>query len=130
MKSQSYPETIPAKFAGNEALESAYRTGWNQGHGIACHNVPKLGERIFSEARGRVTVDEDNIREIHESECYAAEWNARQFSPWEFIAQEFNSADEDSDACPDALWDAYEQGVSDAISADLATYEDSDYGIE
>ena len=124
MKSQSYPDSIPSEYVNNELLERAYRIGWNRGHGIACHNVPTIGEKLFSESLGRVTVDADNIREIHESICYEVEMNARDFSPFEFYAAEFNRADASEEA-----WEAYDQGVCDSISADLATYTNNDYGI-
>lgn len=219
-KSQSYPETVPAAYAKHSDTERAYRMGWNHGHGIACHNVPTLGEKVFSESLGRVTVDAENIREVHESACFEAESNSRQFSPFEFIASEFNerdkepetlnavfnrfeielpyecavdcshqgdceadvrawltripdiladidpediraelkeygawndeeltddeanrrrllwtaacNANEEFKALPDceSLWEAFDAGIADAIRADLATYEDSDYGIE
>lgn len=130
MKSQSYPESIPAEYASNELLERAYRIGWNQGHGIACHNVPAIGEKLFSESLGRVTVDADNIREIHESICYEVEMNARQFSPFEFYASEFNKADESEEGSSEEAWQAHDAGVRDSISADLATYTDEDYDME
>src|SRR5690348_15078257 len=89
---KSCPDTIPSDYADNEALESAYRDGWNHGHGLACHNVPKLGETIWTESMGRVTVNAENIREVHADQCYAAESNSRQYSPFEFTAAEFNEA--------------------------------------
>jgi len=125
MKSQSSPESIPAPFDASEPLSNAYRKGWNHGHGFACHNVPTLGDKVNSDSLGRVTVDAENIREVHADACHAAESNSRDFSPFEFIAHEFNSAEENSEE----LWEAFEQGASDAISADLATYSDEDYGI-
>ena len=81
---------------------------------------------------GRVTVDADNIREIHESLCHDAEMNARDYSPWEFTASWINEHGEGSDDAPsaDELWEAYDMGVSDSIGADLSTYNDDDYGIE
>ena len=135
--SKNYPDTIPQAFAA-PTLEDAYRRGWNHGHGIACHNVPELGARLFVEDMGRVTVDAENIREVHASFCYAAESNSRSYSPFEFTAHEFNSADcdengqwdADKEGASEALWEAFEVGTDDAISADLAEYTDEDYGIE
>lgn len=40
---RNYPDTVPEAFATDSALASAYRRGWNHGHGLACHNVPTLG---------------------------------------------------------------------------------------
>ena len=119
--SKNYPETNP--FTGAQA--DAYARGWNHGHGIACHNVPELGATIWCEGLGRVTVDAENIREVHQAFCYEAESNSRDYSPFEFTAHAFNES-EDSEA----LWEAFDQGIDDAIAADLAEYTDEDYRIE
>jgi hypothetical protein len=73
---------------------------------------------------GRVTVTAENIRDVHQSECYAAENNSRSYSPFEFTAHEFNESEES-----ESLWSAFEAGTSDAISDELATYTDEQYGI-
>lgn len=108
-----------------ESLQLAYRKGYNHGHGIACHNVPELGANVWTESLGRLTVDAENVREVHADFCWHAEQSSRDFSPFEFIAHEFNAAGEESDE----LWNAFEQGAADAIADDLATYTDEDYGI-
>lgn len=134
---KSYPETIPAEYSRDD-LSDAYKRGWNHGHGIACHNVPSIGDKLFVEDMGRVTVDAENIREVHASNCYAAESNSRCYSPFEFTAHAFNSAENDESGAWDAdkeglsqeLWEAFEAGTNDAISADLSEYTDEDYGIE
>jgi hypothetical protein len=131
------PDTIPEQFAA-EHLADAYRRGWNHGHGFACHNVPTLGEKLFVDGMGRLTVDAENIREVHASNCYVAESNSRDYSPFEFTAHEFNSADcdeegkfdPDKEGNSEALWEAFEAGTFAAIAADLETYADADYGIE
>jgi hypothetical protein len=121
----SFPSTVPFPYSGDDLLTDAYRRGWNHGHGIACHNVPVLGERIFSDSLGRVTVDADNIREVHADACHAAADNSRSYSPFEFTAHEFNESE-----YSEGLWEAFEAGTADAIAADLATYTDADYYIE
>lgn len=126
---------IPDTYAANETLSSAYRNGWNHGHGIACHNVPEIGAKLFVEDMGRVTVDANNIREVHQSFCFSAESNSRQYSPFEFLAHDLNSLDDETDEekeneiSSEEAWEAFEAGVSDSIFADLATYSDEDYGI-
>jgi hypothetical protein len=75
---------------------------------------------------------------VHQSLCYSAETNSRCFSPFEFTAHEFNSAETDAaghwvpelEGLSEQLWEAFERGTSDAIAADLSTYDDEDYGIE
>lgn len=131
------PDTIPTEYQRDD-LQDAYRQGWNHGHGIACHNVPSIGDKLFTESLGRVTVDADNIRDVHSDACYSAESNSRCYSPFEFTAHDFNSAEQDEDGNWDAdkeglsdeLWEAFEAGTQDAISADLSEYSDADYGIE
>jgi hypothetical protein len=132
MKSQNTPANIPLEYSSNQTLTAAYRIGWNTGHGIACHNVPTLGEEVRSDSLGRITINAENIRDVHQEACFEAEMSGRDFSPFEFIARDFNELGEGSGDEPssDEAWEAYEQGVSDAIAADLATYSDEDYGID
>ena len=108
-----------------EKLADAWDRGASAGHGIACHNVPELGSVVDTWSEGRVTVDAENIREVHEGICFECEENARCFSPFEFTAAEFNSADE---FLSEDLWTAYDEGVAHAIQADVASYDDEDYG--
>lgn len=95
---RNYPETVPECYQADQ-LQDAYRRGWNHGHGIACHNVPSIGDKVSPcvdwVGIGR-TVDAENIREYHSLLCFAAEENSRSYSPFEFTAREFNSADPES----------------------------------
>lgn len=139
MKSQSNiaRRDIPEAYAECEALADAYARGWNHGHGLACHNVPELGVEYWTDSDGRLTTDAENIRDVHASLCYQAESNSRSYSPFEFTAHEFNSAPSENDdidlesvaATSEELWEAFDAGTEDAISADLETYTDADYGI-
>jgi hypothetical protein len=122
---------VPFPYSADDILSDAYKRGWNHGHGLACHNVPELGSKLFVEDMGRVTVDAENIREVHQSLCYAAESNSRCYSPFEFTAHEFNSHDLETDNIDSGeVWEAFEAGTNAAIDADLSTYSDEDYGIE
>lgn len=123
---------IPDKYSNNETLSNAYARGWNHGHGIACHNAPEMGVNYRLDALGRMTCDAENIREIHESICFEAESNSRDFSPFEFTAHEFNSLgdDEESETTSEEAWEAFEDGVGDSIRNDLSSYTDEDYGID
>lgn len=115
-KSGVVPNFVPKAYCRGKYRE-AYLNGWNHGHGIACHNVPVIGATLFVEGMGRVTVDRDNIAEVHMNLCHEAESNSRQYSPFEFTAHEINS-DDDSEG----LWEAFEAGANDAIAADLRGY--------
>lgn len=134
----NYPTSIPDAYTKHEDLESAYRKGWNFAHGIACHNVPSIGDRISLDVDyvglGE-RVDAENIREYHQLLCHAGADNSRQYSPFECTASEFNkhpAEPEEDDDTPtsEEMWEAFEAGTSDAISADLEGYTDEDYGIE
>ena len=124
---------IPEAYRQNETLADAYRDGFNHGHGIACHNVPRIGDKISPcvDWVGYRYVTAENIRDAHEMYCFEAEANSRQFSPFEFTANELNEAGEGDDENPssDELWEAFEAGTADAIRADIGTYSDADYGI-
>ena len=115
----NYPQSIPAAYQSAD-LERAYRLGWNHGHGIACHNVPAVGDRICPSidwlGLGK-TVTPENIAEYHEALCFAAESASREYSPFEFTAHELNELEDSDD-----LWCAFESGVSDSIHADLKGY--------
>lgn len=115
-KSGIVPNFVPRPYSRGK-YRDAYLRGWSHGHGIACHNVPRIGEELFTDGLGRVTVDADNIAEVHATVCHEAADNSRCFSPFEFTAAEFNR-DDDSDA----LWEAFEAGTADAIAADLRGY--------
>jgi len=130
--SKCYPDTVPAEFASSETLADAYRRGWNHGHGLACHNVPTIGETYWTDGEGRIKCEADNIRDVHASLCYAAESNSRCYSPFEFTAAEFNEYGEGDDEteASEEVWAAFEAGTNDSISADLAEYTDEDYGVE
>jgi len=108
-----------------EYEREAFAAGYDHAHGIACHNVPKIGETYWLEDIASVTPETaEQAKEIHSLLCFAAEMNARCFSPWEYIAKEINSLDEDS--C-DTAWKAYDAGVEAAIFHDLDGYTSDDY---
>ena len=115
----NYPESIPAAYQSAD-LERAYRLGWNHGHGIACNNVPTVGDSIVPwvdwVGLGKVVTSE-NIAEYHELLCFAAESNSRDYSPFEFVAHEFNESDDS-----ESLWEAFESGIADSIREDLKGY--------
>lgn len=122
---RNFPDSIPREFKA-PTFADAYKRGWNHGHGTACHNVPERGVEYYTEAEGRVTADTfDELRDLHATLCHEACDNARQYSPFEFTAHEFNQS-----RYRDKLWSAFEQGTSDAIAADIDEYTAEDYGIE
>lgn len=131
--SKSYPDTVPAEFTA-EDTQDAYRRGWNHGHGIACHNVPKIGENYFTDGLGRVVVDAENIREVHLEFCQSAADNSRSYSPFEFTAHEFNqsgyggfrlsTADHHDQDTESELWDTRKEAESAALESGYALIRD------
>jgi hypothetical protein len=121
----NYPEQIPATYSSDSTLERAYRMGWNHGHGIACHEVPEIGDTIspcFDWIGLGKTVTAGNVAEYHELLCFAAEFVSRKFSPFEFITYEFNNPESATDLDSEAILEAFESGVSDSIREDLKSY--------
>lgn len=119
---------VPREFSRGAKIKDAYARGLNHGNGIACHNVPRLGDPIdkgVDYVGLGDTVDAENIREYHELLCHAGADNSRQYSPFECTASEFNSRHNS-----DRLWEAFEAGTHAAISSDLAGYTDAQYGLE
>ena len=114
-----------------EHEREAFEAGYNHAHGIACQHVPQIGDERDSDdnpfSLGGTIETADEAREYHEELCFAAESNARCYSPWEFTAHEINSLGEWEAA---AAWEAYDAGVAAAIEHDLAGYTDADYGAE
>lgn len=121
----TYPDTIPEAYSTHQDLKAAYRAGWQSGHGHACHCVPSLGDRISPDVDywglGR-TVDESNIRDYHQLLTFHRASETRPEYPE-------MSEDKDGPTADDCL-EAFSQGETDSIFADLATYTGEDYGIE
>ena len=116
---------VPHPYDKDDLLADAYKRGWNHGHGIACHNVPTIGKRYHIDGMGTYGyVNRDNIREVHQSNTFTAAEHSRDFSPFEFTAHEFNQSE-----YAEGLWEAFDEGETAAINADLATYTDEDYGV-
>lgn len=113
-------QRVPKRHSRGKYRE-AYLLGWNHGNGIACHNVPTIGDKICRsvdyDGLGD-TVTAENIAEYHELCCFAAADNSRQYSPFEFVAHRFNSDERDHER----LWEAFEAGTAASIAEDLKGY--------
>ena len=134
------PQTIPHPWDKDELLSEAYRRGWNHGHGVACHNVPSLGDPVSRcvdwQGIGN-TVTAENIRDYHQMLTFAGADGSREYSPFEFTAHWINTgggddtlSDDNRATYADDMWEAFDAGQNDAITFDLSSYTDEDYGIE
>ncbi len=78
-------------------LRDAYVLGMDVGSGIGMANRSNYSSIEFDK---------------YYSECLQTEMeHYRQFSPFEFVAQEFNDSDD-----PDRYWENYEEGVATGIT--------------
>jgi len=129
MQSSNRQAAIAARDSYETEYErEAFAAGYDHAHGIACHNVPRIGEEYWTESDGRVTPETaEEAAELHASLCYEAEMNARCYSPWEYTAKEINDLD---DFEAESAWQAYDAGVALAIAHDLAGYTAGDYAAD
>jgi hypothetical protein len=83
----------------------AYLIGRNTGSEIAEHNFQDF---INDEFKEELETD-CNEKDVHGFQCICSQIESehfRQFSPFEFTAQDFNESHD-----PDGIWSEYEKGV-------------------
>jgi hypothetical protein len=96
--------------------KDAYQRGFERGFNCASwQDLPEIGHTLWLDGEGRITVDEDNQWDTVQSLAYEGESNARQYSPFECTASEFNKARN-----AEARWEAFDAGIADGISANIA----------
>lgn len=81
--------------------KEAKEYGRDQGYNAGLYGTEDIDPNDYSTKEDY----EDALME----EAFESEIHSRQFSPWEHIAKEINSAKPDWRV--DGLWDAYEEGV-------------------
>jgi len=84
---------------------------------LAAYNTPLCGDTHNGEV-----VTPENCRRIHLEACFEASEQSKQYSPFEFIANEFND-DENSDE----LWEAFSDAVISTIQRDVENTEFDSY---
>jgi hypothetical protein len=92
----------------DDAVEQAIQDGFLRMHPMG----GRRGERALHESAFEYAEEMGFFptEEVLTNAAYEAEMNARQYSPWEFIAQEINDSDD-----PEELWEQYERGVTAGI---------------
>lgn len=103
---------------------AAYNLGKEQGARVASWvDLPELGSLIDQTTDwvglGK-TVTAKNVAEYFDLLAHASEQHSRQYSPFEFTAQELNGSRHPEDA-----WDAFDRGVDRGIA--LAWQKRKDY---
>ena len=101
-------------------VERAIELGEDHARDFAAFNIPFCG----NECDGEVVTPE-NCRRIHFDQCMEASENSKQFTPFEFIASEFNKEENSEE-----LWEAFENAVSETIQHDINQTEWEDYGVD
>jgi hypothetical protein len=117
------PGTI--KYPNDGQLADAYDVGFGIGSDIVSWNqndIPTFGQPIPDDHAWAIEPDETGIYPgdiISHAQVVGMfttyEVTARGYSPFEFIAADFNRQDD-----PTAFWDAYEAGVEAGITVELA----------
>jgi hypothetical protein len=127
MNKQIVPQHLELTPAEAALYEKYYHMGHRYANGIACHNVPRIGDRIDRSVDyiglGTVVTDH-NAKEYHALLCYAAEQHSRDYSPFERTAHYINS---DEALGSEYGWDAFDSGVADRIGEEVANYTEEDY---
>lgn len=93
-----------------------YDRGFERGYNIASwQDLPEIGTEVkpfeVEDFVGTIETIEDS-KEIFISSCFIAEENDRQFSPFEFTANEFNKLEEFE---AEEAWDIFESAITDGV---------------
>lgn len=97
-------------------LRDAFTDGFERGYNCASwQDLPEVGQKLWTEADGRVEVDEDNQWELVESMAFESESTDRSYSPFEHRAAQYNRAKNS-----EALWEAFDAGISSGVFANVA----------
>ena len=82
----------------SEQEQDAYKRGFERGFNCASwQNLPEVGEEIWTDGEGEITVDEDNQWDVVQSPLHTrANRMIASSAPFEFTAHEFNES-EDAD---------------------------------
>jgi hypothetical protein len=72
--------------------------GYNRGYSVAKNidliDIGDYGDGQFLDERGKVKITSDNWLEFHANIAYECESNDRQFSPFEFLANDINATED------------------------------------
>ena len=108
-----------------ETAQDAYLAGFSRGWNCASwQDIPEIGStlplHIDWQGIGEIknASDQGDALQILASE---GESNDRCFSPFEFTAHDFNSADDEpeSECSSEELWEAFDAGINDGICANI-----------
>lgn len=94
--------------------DTIIRYGFNHGQDLVAYNCKDV--KITEDMEYNEYLDA--IREL----AWEAEDNYRQYTPFEFFAQELNDSED-----PDEAWDTYETAMSEGIEKELLTLTEVDF---
>jgi len=92
-------------------LKAAYQEGVSNGYGIAQENIMDFMRKHYPRSWWDTANLRGERRQTFISECLETESHFRQFSPFEFFAQELNAMDEKQEGLSQTAWGRYEDGV-------------------
>lgn len=109
---------VPSIYS-SDRLSGCYLTGYGRGWNCASwQDIPAIGSKlprhIDWEGVGPIQDAHDQADALS-ALAFDAESHDRDFSPFEFTAKELNDREDSEDA-----WEAFEQGIADGISANVA----------
>lgn len=101
--------------------QEIYEAGFERGYNVASWvDVPEIGSPIDKcidwVGYGDV-VTEENVQDYMETCAFEAESNGRQYSPFEFTANELNEME---DSKPYDVWQVFEDGIAAGIRKNIA----------
>jgi hypothetical protein len=109
--------TVPSNY-DNDTLRDIYLRGYSRGFNVASWNdIPEIGSTLSREVNWAGLDEISDANEQAEALgmiASHAESQDRDFSPFEFTAHEFNEREDSED-----VWEAFESGISDGISANV-----------
>jgi len=92
--------------------------GYNRGYSVAKNidliDIGDYGDGQFLDERGKVKITSANWLEFHANIAYECESNDRQFSPFEFLANDIN-ATEDNPRVKFEPWFEFDEAISRGI---------------
>lgn len=110
---------IPAAYA-NTPLADIYSAGYSRGWNAASwQDIPEIGSvlprHIDYQGIGRIESESDQADAL-QMLASEAESGGRDCSPFEFTARDLNDREDSEDA-----WQAFDEGISDGILANIAS---------
>ncbi len=97
-----------------EIIAEGLQRGYSIAKSIDLVDIGGYGDGQFLDERGKVKITSDNWLEFHTNIAYECESDARQFSPFEFLANDINTT-EDNPRVKFEPWFEFDEAISRGI---------------